>query len=59
MIIDSPRELKSVLIDQKTPKIFESFKSSKDKKDLLIDSLRRKLEHKNEYIAYLEQRLKK
>lgn len=34
-----------------------SLKSPVDKRDMLIESLRRKIEGKNEYIAYLEQRL--
>ena len=34
-----------------------SLKSPVDKRDVLIESLRRKIEGKNEYIAYLEQRL--
>ena len=38
-------------------KFLNSLKSPVDKRDVLIESLRRKIEGKNEYIAYLEQRL--
>lgn len=42
------------IIKEEKEKFLEKF----DKKNLIIDSLRRSLERKNEYIDYLERKLK-
>jgi len=44
---------KRIIEDEK-----KNFLNTFDKKSLIIDSLRRSIERKNEYIAYLERRLK-
>lgn len=47
-------EIAQRIIENEKKKFLEKF----DKKNLVIDSLRRSIERKNEYIDYLERRLK-
>jgi len=52
--MSEPNTLAQKIIKKEKQKFLDTF----DAKNLLIDSLRRSMKRKNEYIDYLERRLK-